>query len=361
MGFALILVVGVGGIAALWGSRREWDTFLHDVGIALLTGSVLAFAIFLAERDFQNDLFAQSERLENVRFVRAVVTEAGSGLRSFTGLDLQNSQLSRLGLGGADFARSDLRGANLSGTVLDRSILSEADLTGADLSQASFFEANLAGARLDGVVGQEADFTRANLSAASFADAELRGAVFARADLSATDFSGASTEQANFSDACYRDGTSPPQGLDLTIGLCAANEASQDAPAQGEPQSDPVLPEDDTSGGPPISEMTAISILARPVVLECEGGDPGTPANHAGTGDAEDVHPSPELAFDSLAETGSLPETNRFLKLQDPGGNIYFAIPVPGNDVFDEVLALVAIEGRSGVGFHVASWEVVGC
>ena len=104
----------------------------------------------------------------------------------------------------------DLRGADLSSTVLLKVDLSRTDLYGADLSRAILCEANFYGTNLEranlietdlrGACFSEAkligvNLSRANLSRADFVDADLRGAIlngsdFREAILSGTNLSG---------------------------------------------------------------------------------------------------------------------------------------------------------------------------
>ena len=82
---------------------------------------------------------------------------------------------------GADLARADPRGADLSGAYLSGADLREADFTGADLSGADLLradlrEADFRGAELGGADLSGADLTRANLRGAYLRGADLSGA-----------------------------------------------------------------------------------------------------------------------------------------------------------------------------------------
>jgi CheY-like chemotaxis protein len=101
----------------------------------------------------------------------------------------------------ADFAKMDLAGAGLAGTVLANAgfrgadlsdaQLAEARLDGADLRQASLSAADLSGADLGVAQLRHADLRLANLQGASLRGADLSGARLRGAKLDGADFKGA--------------------------------------------------------------------------------------------------------------------------------------------------------------------------
>ena len=102
------------------------------------------------------------------------------------GADLAKSNLSGRDLSGANLAGADLSGANLCGARLNGT-----DLSGANLSSCELLGADLEGARLDDCVGVEAGFGGTRLCGASLRLAKLSGATLSHADASDADFSGA--------------------------------------------------------------------------------------------------------------------------------------------------------------------------
>lgn len=90
--------------------------------------------------------------------------------------DLQEANLSRTNLSGADLRLSLLRGANLQHAILIRTDffgadVRRADLQGAELQMADFFEADLRGAHLQETDLIRVDFTEAHLAEADFTKA----------------------------------------------------------------------------------------------------------------------------------------------------------------------------------------------
>lgn len=112
---------------------------------------------------------------------------------AFDGLDLKDVDLSGARLRDGSFFRTDLSGADLSGTesyrakfvnavlrrtVFDGAKLYEADLTKADLTGASLVGVDLRRARLFRAVLRDANLTGAQLKGADLARAELSGATW---------------------------------------------------------------------------------------------------------------------------------------------------------------------------------------
>ncbi len=140
-----------------------------DIGVALLTGLVLAGAAFVLNFVLEEALASRDrERRESETKLainrREQFVFRGEDFRDFdlTGMAMVSSDTERF-----DLSFADLTGANFSQAEMRRVLLRNADLTGADLSSADLAQANLRGAVLTG-----ADFSGANLSGA-----DLTGAV----------------------------------------------------------------------------------------------------------------------------------------------------------------------------------------
>ncbi|RCG33067.1 TIR domain-containing protein [Sphaerisporangium album] len=102
-------------------------------------------------------------------------------------------------------ARTDLRGARLSGEDLSYRHFAGVDLTGADLT-----DARLVGTNLSRAVLRDARLTGARLDEAVLAGADLRGADLSRARLSRADLRDAAVEGGRWSRAALIDVTASP-------------------------------------------------------------------------------------------------------------------------------------------------------
>ena len=134
-----------------------------EIGSSLLTGSLVAFAIFLLQiylEDERND----EAREEQFRLTLGVTKDL-EGLDPI--LPLSGLHLSGKNLDNADLAGEELRGTNLQETTLRGADLAGADLTDANLSGADLTGADLGGADLDG-----ADLRFATIDARIYAPGE---------------------------------------------------------------------------------------------------------------------------------------------------------------------------------------------
>jgi hypothetical protein len=119
---------------------------------------------------------------------------------------LQNANLAKAHLVGANLIDTDFRSANLSGANLGATLnvtfidgyLGSVNLSGADLKDANLSGADLKGANLSG-----ADLKGANLSGADLDSANLSGADLDSANLSGADLRSANLERAKFN--CYEN------------------------------------------------------------------------------------------------------------------------------------------------------------
>ncbi len=141
-------------------------------------------------------------RLENVDLSRAKL--AGADLRlalladtRFEGANLDDADLRYSDLTGADFSGAEMRRAALSGgaVLIGANFLGAAmqgaDLTGARLYAADFYGAGLQGAQLSFVQAFGANFEGADLDAALMNFAKLHGADFSNASMRGTDLTNA--------------------------------------------------------------------------------------------------------------------------------------------------------------------------
>ena len=253
----VILGVSVAPGMILWWPTRHKKASRADFGVNLVTGAVVALAIFVLQILFEQRL----DRVDQQRQVQAdrQNLELTIGLqKNLTGIrlpdkplsgfylydkTLRDADLSGADLSGATLTKSDLSCANLAGTILsevnatdvvleganfrkavldgaamsyshrgrypcdephpyfDNAVLTNAVLDHARLPETSFKDANLENADLSYAVLSGSDFTSARLVNADFEYADLKGAAFTGADL----------HRANFRDAVYDSATQWPK------------------------------------------------------------------------------------------------------------------------------------------------------
>ncbi len=124
--------------------------------------------------------------------VEELLEQYGKGKRDFSGLHLQESNLSRVNLSGADLSHADLSVANLSGANLAGVNLSHARMNVTRLSSANLNRADMSYANLN-----VANLTRADLRRAKLVQASLVQAEMVRSDLSEADLSQASLNRCD--------------------------------------------------------------------------------------------------------------------------------------------------------------------
>lgn len=207
------------------GPTGFWDAFSRhgslELGVALVTGSLVGLAILYATNQLQKDLQREDDR--RAAQVRREENQRADERRE-SDARLENLRFVR-GLDGTRDA--PLRLLDLRGQVLDTLVLPTADLSGADLTEASLYQAALVDVDIwDGVFVctdmNEADlsggsilvrsqFLSADLRKTDLRRANLEGTVFGVAtgyeradptDLRGVDFTGA----RNLEDAVFRDG-----------------------------------------------------------------------------------------------------------------------------------------------------------
>ena len=122
----------------------------------------------------------------------ALVKRYTEGDRDFTGINLNEANLSRINL-----SQSILRGASLFVTNISGANLSEVNLSEANLNVARLSSTNLSRAILNGATLNVANLVRADLSAAQLIGASLIRSELVRCELSKANFSGANLTEAD--------------------------------------------------------------------------------------------------------------------------------------------------------------------
>ena len=164
----MLLTAGVALVVALTGGFLVFghtDQVLRNLGVGLLTGSALGFAVFALQ--LYSDQNSQRLELRREAADRKLEErrEAAAARQSFlftlavtsnlTGFDPRGRSLNGLYLAGKVLSRARLRGAKLRGATLRDASLVAADLSHsrlilADLINADLYQAALTGANLRG-------------------------------------------------------------------------------------------------------------------------------------------------------------------------------------------------------------------
>ena len=212
---AVVLLIGtiIPGVRLYW-PRRTDPVSRSDLGVALMGGALIAFAVLvlqlmiqyraedesrqrqeLADRESLLLVLGQSPNLSGLDLHEEDLSEAYLNQKVLRGADLTGAEMARVRLEGAVLFDADLKDADLTEARLDR-----ADLRYADLSDATLVGASLTGAKLEA-----ASLVRANLSDADLSDAwvhaDLRGAVLRGAKLVGARFARANLENADLTGA----------------------------------------------------------------------------------------------------------------------------------------------------------------
>ncbi len=262
-----------GGKATL---RRARTAFGRELLVAvMLATAAAALDMRIAERQnnlqteqaraaeqLQVEQFDESERRENLRFVRDRASD-DSRPRPFGGMDLRGTSLFGLDLScplawdegngnlvGSGEACANFTDANLSlvtasdaklsGANFYNTNLREADLSGSDLAGSFFNAAQLQGASLHGASLGGADASGAYLANADLSNATLSGAKFQDAELGHSNLSGASLDGTSFTRADLRQ-------ADLTGASFATGDLT-DADLEGADLTDATLEEVNITG-----------------------------------------------------------------------------------------------------------------
>ena len=176
-----IAAVLLPGTWLIWPRRNE-PSCRTDLGVALLTGALVAFTVLAVQIVFElrfADLDEKRQQAQDVRDELLSMKLAVSSQDNLTG-----AQLARLDLRGFYLARKTLVQADMQETILVKAVLAETDLTDANLSRADLRSAVLTRADLAGAVLKGATLTDADLSEANLHGADFRGAKVTLSDLS---------------------------------------------------------------------------------------------------------------------------------------------------------------------------------
>lgn len=189
------------GIYLWWPSRHD-TTSRASIGAALLTGAVVAFAIFVlqivleARLDDIDQRRASERALQDLR--QQVAASEGregfpSGLRGFDFHIAGVEDLSGFYFVNKDLSEADFRGLTVNNANFSGADLTNAQFDGAELHGAEFLSAKLENAFLGSAELEQADLTSACLRFAHLKNADLTDALLSDADLSDAEFNAATT------------------------------------------------------------------------------------------------------------------------------------------------------------------------
>ena len=206
-GFLIIALSVLPGLW-LWWPKRKDDVSRSDLGVALMTGALIAVAV-LAIQVSIDEKARKRDETRQVADAQQNFELTLSLRRDLTGIRLDGEDLR-----GIHFHGKNLERASLVGSVMEEVVLSEAKLTDATLSGAK-----LAGADMTGVQAERANFNVAHLEGAVLNGSRLRGARFIGAHLETAELRNAVLLFANLQQS-HLEGTSFSQasliGADLS-------------------------------------------------------------------------------------------------------------------------------------------------
>jgi uncharacterized protein YjbI with pentapeptide repeats len=217
IGAAIFVAAVVPGMLLWWPSRNEPDA-RSGFGVSLVTGAVVALAIFALQILFELRLDhveqqrqKQADR-QNLELTIGLqpnlpgIQLAGEELEEFFfyGKNLRDANFARANLDGATFTDSDLSCADFSRAALTNVTAQRVDLGGTNLEGANLGEAILSNAHRRGnrrCANAHTNFTdallratvldNARLEESNFRGANLRGADLHSSHLEGSDFTGA--------------------------------------------------------------------------------------------------------------------------------------------------------------------------
>ena len=206
IGFVALAGTVIPGVRLWWPSRAD-PVRRSDLGLALMTGALIAFSVLLLQLLFDVRMAetdrARSDREDQANFQLFITRQTNLAGVELSRKKMDGFFLQGKNLAGADLSYSNLRGAVMRHTNLVGADLRGADLTGADLGHADLNEANLEGANLTDAKLGYADLSRARLSKAILVRADLDVATV-RADLRRADLRFASLFNADLAPANLR-------------------------------------------------------------------------------------------------------------------------------------------------------------
>lgn len=245
VGFLIVAFSVIPGLLLWWPSRND-RTGRSDLGVALMTGALIAFAVLTIQVLIERNNRARDEA-RRVADAQQSFELTLSLQKDLTGIRLERKDLRGFYLYGkilkkAVLVSTDLRSATLSwanlsdarmhsarlgGAIMNNATLTRAKLDNANLEAAILTEARMLGASLAGATIVDADLSSVFLPFGDLKGAHLEGASLAGATLTGADMSNASVdEDTSFAGAVYDKTTVWPEGVNqdrCRKGVCEAH------------------------------------------------------------------------------------------------------------------------------------------
>jgi uncharacterized protein YjbI with pentapeptide repeats len=220
---AAVLVTGtvIPGLRLWWPTRTD-PIRRSDLGLALTTGAMIAFAVLIVQILVESRARQEDRKRQSVAEQQNL--QIAIGPTNLAGIGLARDHLDGFYLRGKDLAGANLRKAHLKQAVLVDANLQRADLTDATLPRANLSRADLRGARLhaadlertrlplallDGAFLDHANLEKANLTdargAANLQAADLQGATLDNTRLASANLIDADLREAWLVDADLSD------------------------------------------------------------------------------------------------------------------------------------------------------------
>jgi uncharacterized protein YjbI with pentapeptide repeats len=241
---AILVLSVVPGLYFWWPTRGE-PSCRSDLGVALMTGALIAFAVLgiqvlvdfrvqaldrerekkAEHRNLELQL-ALSDNLNGIRLDGESLEKIHLYAKPLIAASLVKTKLMGANLTKANLTEADLREADLSGAYIDQATLSRAKLPKAILPKAFLRRAKMSGAQLNGANLNGADLVAADLSFVVLAGATLVGADLTATNLSNSDLTGADLSRAeidpstSFVDAWYDSRTKFPRAIRARAPAC---------------------------------------------------------------------------------------------------------------------------------------------
>lgn len=206
VGIMTLVATVVPGLRLYWPHRTD-PVRRGDLGLALMTGALIAFSVLLLQLLFDLRL-ADADAQRIARAEQQSFLDSVSREENLAGVDFSGKDMHGFFLQGKDFSGANLHEADLSSADLRLTKLVGTDMRGAKLEKALLDSADLHEAKLQDVEAPDASFYFANLEGARLVRANLRGANFriatARADFRGADLTGVDMYNADLAPSNLR-------------------------------------------------------------------------------------------------------------------------------------------------------------